>query len=225
MRINRIVALSLLLALTGCQAEKQPQGRSAPVAQGDWTLPYEKWEFAFFTPKALPAVVTHARIIDTAGYLYTFNTLDSTQDNPYSVGQWSETVRRSSIHFNKARQPPQYIIFCWDSIIDKKSYETNMFFPEGVWKKMMVSTGKDMFGNTAWYDTMLFGLAPEGKVRVWLQNSAGGANYAVPVEKLKTVSGDKMTVCKGVTQSDFSYGYDQDIKDFIKGKTYPYGSW
>ncbi len=226
MRINRIVALSLWLALTGCQAEKQPQGRTVPVAQGDWTLPYEKWEFAFFTPKALPAVVTHARIIDTAGYLYTFNTLDSTQDNPYSVGRWSETVRRSSIHFNKARQPPQYIIFCWDSIIDKKSYETNMFFPEGVWKKMITPADyKSRSGKTVWYKTLLFGLAPEGKVRVWLQDVGDHQNYAVPVEKLKTVSGDKMTVCKGVTQSDFSYGYDQDIKDFIKGKTYPYGSW
>ncbi|EKN4695825.1 type VI secretion protein, partial [Yersinia ruckeri] len=24
---------------------------------------------------------------------------------------------------------------------------------------------------------------------------------------------------------DFSYGYDQDIKEFIEGKTYPYGNW
>ncbi|HGW3381222.1 TPA: type VI secretion protein, partial [Escherichia coli] len=25
--------------------------------------------------------------------------------------------------------------------------------------------------------------------------------------------------------SDFSYGYDEDIKEFIKDKTYPYGNW
>ncbi|EET7734958.1 TPA: type VI secretion protein, partial [Escherichia coli] len=24
---------------------------------------------------------------------------------------------------------------------------------------------------------------------------------------------------------DFSYGYDEDIKEFIKDKTYPYGNW
>ncbi|EFL8637010.1 type VI secretion protein, partial [Escherichia coli] len=24
---------------------------------------------------------------------------------------------------------------------------------------------------------------------------------------------------------DFSYGYDKDIKEFIKDKTYPYGNW
>ncbi|MEW7311628.1 DUF2931 family protein [Buttiauxella gaviniae] len=226
MNIKKILALSLLLALAGCQAEKTSQDCcSSLAAKGDWTLPYGEWEFAFFTPKLLPALVTHARIIDTAGYLYTFNTLDSTQDNPYSVGKWSETVRRSSIHFNKAKQPPQYMIFCWDSIIDKKSYETSLFFPESVWRKMRVSTGKDMFGNIAWYDTMLFGLAPEGKVRVWLQNSAGGENYPVPVEKLKTVSGDRMTVCKGMSKHPEGYEYYGETPDFIKGKTYPYGAW
>jgi len=39
------------------------------------------------------------------------------------------------------------------------------------------------------------------------------------------MAGDEMRMCRGVTKSDFSYGYDQDIKDFIEGKTYPYGSW
>ncbi|EET4969110.1 type VI secretion protein, partial [Escherichia coli] len=24
---------------------------------------------------------------------------------------------------------------------------------------------------------------------------------------------------------DFSYGYDEDIKEFIRDKTYPYGNW
>ncbi|GJH97518.1 hypothetical protein ECZC10_53660 [Escherichia coli] len=43
--------------------------------------------------------------------------------------------------------------------------------------------------------------------------------------KITTVSGDKMKMCKGVTKSDFSYGYDEDIKEFIKDKTYPYGNW
>jgi hypothetical protein len=42
---------------------------------------------------------------------------------------------------------------------------------------------------------------------------------------METLSGDQLNVCKGITDSDFSYGYDQDIKDFIKGKTYPYGNW
>ncbi|QLK59980.1 DUF2931 family protein [Enterobacteriaceae bacterium Kacie_13] len=225
MVVKQTIGLILFFSLTACHKTPPQHGRSAPAVEGDWTLPYGKWEFAFFTPKLLPAIVTHVRIVDTAGYLNSFHTLDSTQDNPYSVETWSDKVRRSSIHFNKVSHPPQYMIFCWDSIIDMKTYETSLFFPPEVWQKMRVPTGKDMFGNTAWYDTMLFGLAPEGKVRVWLQNSAGGSNYPVPVTDLKTVSGEELTVCRGITKSDFSYGYDQDIKDFIKGKTYPYGSW
>lgn len=225
MKANKMVGLLLLAVLGGCHSGEQPQEHSPLAIPGEGPLPYGKWQFAFFTPEGLPALATHVRIIDTAGYLYTFNTLDSTQGNPYSVETWSVKVSRSSIHFDQAKQPPQYMVFCWDSIIDKKTYETSLYFPRAVWDKMRASTGKDMFGNTAWYDTMLFGLAPEGKVRVWLQNSAGGVNYPLPVEKLKTVSGDKLDICKGITQSDFSYGYDQDIKDFIKGKTYPYGNW
>lgn len=61
-------------------------------------------------------------------------------------------------------------------------------------------------------------LAPEGKVAVWLQGSGSEPNYRVTPSVLKTVSGDKLGICKGITKSDFSYGCDKDIKDFIKGK-------
>ncbi len=48
--------------------------------------------------------------------------------------------------------------------------------------------------------------------------------------KMTTLSGDQLDACKDVpSRIDFNYsipdGYDQDIKDFIKGKQYPYGSW
>ena len=86
-----------------------------------------------------------------------------------------------------------------------------------------------MFGEKAWYDTMLFGLAPEGKVRIWLQNSGGGDNFPVQPAKIITLSSDKLEGCKGISRLEMSYtipdGYDQSIKDFIKGKTYPYGEW
>ena len=225
MVIKHAQGLMLILSLTACQPTPPHHGRSAPVAEGDWTLPYGKWEFAFFTPKALPAIVTHVRIVDTAGYLNTFNTLDGIHGDPNVIGKWNDKSRTGSIYFNKASHPPQYMIFCWDSIIDMKTYETSLFFPQEVWQKMQLSTGKDMFGNTAWYNTMLFGLAPEGKVRVWLQNSAGGSNYPVPVTDLKTVFGDNLTVCKGITRHSKGYGYTPTTQEFIKGKTYPYGEW
>ena len=225
MVIIRTTALILLLSLTACHKTPPQHGRSAAVAEGDWTLPYGKWSFAFFTPLALPATVTHVRIIDTAGYLNTFNMLDSTQDNPYSVGKWFDKVQRGAT-FNKLNYPPQYMIFCWDSIIDMKTYETSLFFPPEVWQKMKTPASyKARSGNTVWYKTMLFGLAPEGKVRVWLQDVGNHPNYPVPVTDLKTVSGEELTVCRGITKHPDGYVYYGETPDFIKGKTYPYGEW
>lgn len=47
----------------------------------------------------------------------------------------------------------------------------------------------------AWYDTLLFGLALEGKVRIWLQNSAPVNNLPVEPVKITTRSGDKLDAC------------------------------
>lgn len=71
---------------------------------------------------------------------------------------------------------------------------------------MSVPTGRDRRGNTAWYKKLLFGLAPEGKVRIWLQNSAGGDSLPVEAVKITTLSGDKLDACKGITQIDFLMG-------------------
>ncbi|MGY2800184.1 hypothetical protein ACVWV0_004460 [Ewingella americana] len=84
---------------------------------------------------------------------------------------------------------------------------------------------KNYRGLDVYYDTMTIGLAPEGKVTVWLQDVGNYPNYRVTPSSIKTLSGEQLDICKGITSSDFSYGYDQDIKDFIRGKTYPYGSW
>ncbi|MCS6037660.1 DUF2931 family protein [Klebsiella pneumoniae subsp. pneumoniae] len=47
------------------------------------------------------------------------------------------------------------------------------------------------------------GLAPEGKVAVWLQGSGSESNYRVTPSVLKTVSGNKLDICKDITRSDF----------------------
>ncbi|MCY1697327.1 DUF2931 family protein [Lelliottia sp. SL45] len=213
---------TLLLTLSGCHYSDA----TTPEATGE--MPYGLWGFAFFTPKDLPARVTYVGIIDDKKVLYSFRNLDNTEDDDSSINRWDKRYMRFA-QFNKARHPPAAILFCWDSIIDKKTYETRIIFPETVREKMSVSTGVDMFGDKAWYSTMLFGLAPEGKVRVWLQNSGGGDNLPVEPKKITTLSGDKLEGCKGITLANFDYsipdGYDQNIKDFIKGKTYPYGEW
>ncbi len=112
-----LYSLALLLLLNGCQTGKP----RTPQETGE--MPYGKWRFAFFTPHALPAVVTRAMIIDSEKVVSSYRTLDGVHDNPNSIDSWSNRVRRHA-HFNKARHPPVLMLFCWDSIIDKKTYET-----------------------------------------------------------------------------------------------------
>ena len=50
--------LLLMLALSGCHA------REAQTPEDTGEMPYGQVDFAFFTPRALPAVVTKALIID-----------------------------------------------------------------------------------------------------------------------------------------------------------------
>ena len=215
----RVAWLLPLLALTACQ------GKPLPGAAAQSDMPKE-WTFDFFTPKALPALVTFAAILDADGRDYRFNTLNSTPDLPMVMGEWNDRDRTPGGYWNHVNSPPRHIIFCWDSIIDKRVYETHLTIPKPILEKMRrPSEFKDYRGKTAYYDRVQIGLAPEGKVAVWLQGSGSEPNYRVTLSVLKTVSGDKLAICKGVTKSDFSYGYDKDIKDFIKGKKYPYGSW
>ncbi|WP_318362763.1 DUF2931 family protein [Enterobacter sp.] len=228
MKNRNIISVLIGTLLFGCQAQ-EPQTRPLQTVEamsGDWTLPYGQWKFSFSTPKALPALVTHARIIDTDGYLYRFFTLDSTLDNPYSIGKWSDKIRRSSFHFNKANKPPQYMVFCWDSIIDKKTYETQIVFSPETWQRMKTPANHvDRFGDTVWYEDMVLGLAPEGKVRIWLQDVGNYPNVPVKPLKITTLSGADLRLCKGITRHPNGYTYFGETPEFIKGKTYPYGEW
>ncbi|NYA41864.1 DUF2931 family protein [Serratia fonticola] len=69
------------------------------------------------------------------------------------------------------------------------------------------------------------GLAPGGKVAVWLRGIGSQPNYRVTPSVLMTVSGDKLELCKGITRHPNGYKYYGDTPEFIKGKTYPYGNW
>ena len=218
MRYGKLFSLALMLTTTGCHSGAP----STPEDTGE--MPFGMLGFAFFTPKALPADVTYVGFIDDKKVIYSFKTLDSVEDDYSSVGQWDKRYMRFA-QFNKARHPPVTMLLCWDSVIDKKTYETRITFPESMRKKMYISTGIDMFGEKAWYSTILFGLAPEGKVRVWLQNTAGGDNLPIEPTKISTLSGDKLDGCKGVTQHPNGYLYYGETPEFIKGKTYPYGEW
>ncbi len=220
MKPTALFSLLFALALTGCRAGEP----STPEETG--AMPYGKWNFTFFYPHALPATVNYAAMIDSEKVVYTWHALDVTEYDRDSIGKWDGRFMSAQIHYrNQARHPPVVMLFCWDSIIDKKTYETRITFPENMRKQMLTPTGKDDLGKTAWYNTVLFGLAPEGKVRIWLQNSGGSENLPVEPKKITSLSGDKLDVCKGVTNHTRGYGYTKTTKEFIKDKTYPYGSW
>ncbi|HEX4502713.1 MAG TPA: DUF2931 family protein [Scandinavium sp.] len=219
MKRTRVIFAILLLTLSGCHSGVP----TTPEETGE--MPYGKWGFAFFTPKALLADVTYVGIIDEKKVLYSFRMLDSVEDDYLSTGHWNKRYTRFA-QFNKALHAPVEMLFCWDSIIDKKTYETRITFPESMIEKMNISIGMTPQGTKIWYSTLLFGLAPEGTVKVWLQkNRGGGENLPVEPKKITTLSGDKLEGCKGITQHPNGYTYFGETPDFVKGKTYPYGDW
>ncbi|MCZ7837064.1 DUF2931 family protein [Atlantibacter hermannii] len=212
--ISRLISLLLLAGSVSVCASEQPNSLKTP---------WDKWYFAFTTPKALPAQVTLLKLLDVDGYASTYRTIDQPQG--LSVGKWSERNSAGNTQFNKADRLPQIMIFCWDSIIDKKVYQSTLFFTHDTWAKM-ISPYPDVLepGKDAYRQTMLIGLAPEGKVRVWLRQY-GHSDIPLNDTRITTVSGNELDMCKGITKSNFSYGYDEDILEFIKNKKYPYGSW
>ncbi|WKZ90775.1 DUF2931 family protein [Chimaeribacter arupi] len=213
--MKKLIVFLPLLLLSSCTGSN--------AQHGSIKAPWDEWYFTFTTPKALPAEVTLVKVLDTDGYGYGFRTIDQPQGG--SVGTWSPYAGMGFSQFNQADAPPQLIQFCWDSIIDKKVYETTLFFAEDTWKKMISTEQKRHNPKEPYYFRyMVIGLAPEGKVRVWLQGN-GKPNIEQKSTKIKTVSGNELNMCKGITKSDFSQDYDEDIKEFIKDKKYPYGNW
>ncbi|WP_293773785.1 DUF2931 family protein [uncultured Pantoea sp.] len=211
MEIERVAGLVAILILTDCHSA----GQTTPVG-ANMDTPSE-WKFNFFTPKALPALVTFAVIQGVDGTIYRFNTLNSTSALPDVIGKWNDKDRASGGYWNHVDRPPKHFIFCWDSIIDKKVYETHLTVPDVIVKKMNSGSGKtDPYNNT--YDTIQIGLAPEGKVAVWLKGIGFEPNYRITPSVLETFSGDKLDVCKEITRHPNGYKYYGKTPDFIKEK-------
>ncbi len=130
MEITPLAGLLSVLMLTACHGAGQPR----PVDQNGVPT---KWTFNFFTPQALPALVTYACVQDADGKMYVFHTLDSTKALYGVVGKWDDHSRALNGYWNHVERPPRHIIFCWDSVIDKKMYETHLSIPQPVLEKML----------------------------------------------------------------------------------------
>ncbi|NCH24792.1 DUF2931 family protein, partial [Cronobacter turicensis] len=205
-----ITLLSTLL-LTACNSV------SSADEQGEVKAPFDEWYFTFTTPRALPAQVTLVKMLDINGYDKVFRTIDQPQGD--SVGSWDQYVGLGPSPFNQAVSPPSMMIFCWDSIIDRKVYETSLIFSPETWQKML-RTEKSNYSpkETYYFQYMVIGLAPEGKVRVWLNNN-GRPNLEQTKTEIKTLSGKDLDMCKGQTNFPNGYEYSDGMKNFISDKT------
>ena len=216
--------LLIVVSMPGCTAGSKATGNAK------LPKPYDYWFFNFAYPKALPAEVTYAEVLDREGYYYQFRMLDGTNPRNKSIGRWKEPVGGTDSSLNKVNDPPRFIHFCWDSIIDKKVYETEIAFNSRI-DSMMLTASPPVphVTDPLYFRFMVIGLAPEGKVRVWLENDVH--NYIrlsdLPARdfKIKTVSGSQLKMCKGVTYFGDGYEYIDETINFIKGKKYPYGEW
>nr|WP_238483442.1 DUF2931 family protein [Rahnella perminowiae] len=112
-----------------------------------------------------------------------------------------------------------------DSIIDKKTYETTLFFYSDTWEKMITPYPNPLTpAKSAYRQTMLVGLAPEGIVHTWLRQY-GHPDILLTSTKITTVSGSDLVMCKNVTKHPDGYVYYGETPEFIKDKKYPYGNW
>ncbi|WP_455817172.1 DUF2931 family protein [Pseudomonas cerasi] len=221
-RVHIIFTALLLVSVTGCSTEK-----SSSPGNTEWgykKLPYDEWKFLFIYPWALPATATQALMVDGDGYKTTYQYVDHTEPSKVSVGRWNDRLGGVEAYYNKGKALPLMLRFCWDSVIDKKSYETQILFKQGTWAQMTTPYTDKRWDETYYRSTMIIGLAPEGKVSVWL-GDRGNPVVSQSDAKITTVSGEKMKMCRGVTDFPKGYRYTKGTKAFIEGKTYPYGNW
>lgn len=225
MKIPTLLLSLLALTAAGCNSGKTYPVQSKQAASADWTLPTGEWDFSFVTPKDVWSEATHVRIIDTDGYRYIFNTLDQTSHVRDSIDKWSSAIHGPSINFNKAKKPPQYIVFCWDSYADRQTYETSVIFGPETWRRMKTPADHTWYGETVWYNSMVFGLSPGGKVKIWFSDVEGRPSLPVKPIKLRTLSGKDLTLCKDYATPAEDYKKVISVEEINKGKTYPYGNW
>jgi len=218
MAIKQGIFISILLvSVTGCPTTDKTEW-------GYKKLPYKEWKFLFIYPKALPAFATRALMVDGAGYKTSFDYIDGTESSDVSVGRWNDHLGAVQAYYNKGKALPLMLRFCWDSVIDKKSYETQVIFKQETWDQMVTPYIDKRWDETYYRSTMIIGLAPGGKVSVWLGDRVNPV-VAQTDARITTVSGEKMKMCQGVTDFPRGFEHNKATKAFIEGKIYPYGSW
>ena len=226
-RLPLTMAVLGVMLLAGCHDRRAEVTNSLRDGVEQWSkkLPYERWEFNFFYPANLPALVTMVYLEGGDSREKIFRRLDPTEPSQGSVGAWSERVGGFPGNFNIAEALPVRMTVCWDSVIDKKAYETEIWFSRETWQQMTTAYA-DIYkpGKSYYRNKMIIGLAPKGKVKVWLKDNRNPVILQHPARQL-TLTEDDMQLCKGITKHPDGYVYYGKTPEFIKGKAYPYGSW
>ena len=195
------------------------------VEQWGQKLPYDHWEFNFVYPVNLPALVTMVYLEDGDIRESILRRPDSAEPSQSSVGRWGHKMGGFLAYANTGKALPVRMTVCWDSVIDKKEYETELWFSRETWQQMLTAY-PDTYrpGKTYYRNRMIIGLPPGGKVRVWLKDNRNPSVLQAPARQF-TLTGEDRLICKGITKHPNGYVYYGKTPDFIKGKSYPYGEW
>ncbi|PHM73272.1 DUF2931 family protein [Xenorhabdus kozodoii] len=230
--LTLLLSLGVIFGLTACQS--YPPGKRVvndkPIVRHSEPLPYEKWRFQFITPEYFPVSISFVQFQDEDNYIVQKFMPDGADSNYRSVTTWNKKLGGGSSGINNHGEAlPRSLTVCWDSVIDKKSYQTTFDFTSEVRQLMRKpATYPGYEGYPPDYRERIFiGLAPSGTARAWLRGIDKNNGDNILVATGESVFGDKMTVCQGKTKHSSGYGddYPKYIKDFIKGKKYPYGEW
>lgn len=210
------VLTAIILLASGCSAYAETIKKNPP-------LPYDNWTYVFVYPSMFFSKVTYVRFLDTNGYLNENPVPDMTTPDKRSINTWREDIERNFAIANKGTMPPQWMQFCWDSQVDKTSWETTITFEPKIWALMRkaIPAGNGNF----YHDNMVIGLAPQGNVRIWFNTPENQGGKNIVIAEAKTVSGDSMTLCKNKSAFKSGFPDSKKINAAIQGKHSPYGNW
>ncbi|WP_340609712.1 DUF2931 family protein [Xenorhabdus bharatensis] len=225
-----LFSLGMIFGLAACQS--YPSGKRVvtykPIVRNSERLPYDKWRFQFITPEYFPASISFVQFLDEDNYLVQKFMPDGANSDFRSVNSWSKKLGGGTSGIkNHGEALPQALLVCWDSVIDKKTYQTQFVFTPDIRKLMREpSVGQRVKNHIFYRDTLFIGLAPGGTGKAWLRGYDKNNGDNILVATGESVSGEDMTICQGKTKVLNGYSeYSEHIKNFIKGKEYPYGEW
>ncbi|MBE8598234.1 DUF2931 family protein [Xenorhabdus sp. BG5] len=229
-KLALLLSLGIIFGLAACQS--YPSGKRVvtykPIVRNSEPLPYDKWKFQFITPEYFYASISFVQFLDEDNYIVQKFMPDGADPDYNSVNSWSNKLGGGTSGIkNHGEALPQALLVCWDSVVDKKTYQTKFIFTSDVRKLMREPSAGHSVKNRVFYrDTLFIGLAPGGITRAWLRGYDKNNGDNILVAKGESVSGDNMTICRDKTNHPDGYGeYSEEIKSFIKEKKHPYGEW